>query len=120
MYVFDHFLDDCAEEFIQHALIDGYCRLILHDHITDPSYLSKMILKYFNPMTEPDINQMLGIFFENLIKHQRHESLQQALLPTLFVVLEAPPDSPLQEVKPESILKFVINATLPSTCSPGE
>lgn len=119
MYLFDS-LDDCTEQFIQYAVLDGYSRLILHDHINDPSYLSKLMLKFFNPMTEPDINQMLAVFFENLVNHNKQESLQQAMLPTLFVVLEAPPDSPLQEVKPENILQFVINATLPTPSNPGK
>lgn len=78
------------------------------------------MLKFFNPMTEPDIHQMLAVFFENLVNHKKQESLQQAMLPTLFVVLEAPPDSPLQEVKPDNILQFVINATLPNASNPGK
>lgn len=119
MFVLDHFLDDCAEPFIQQALIDGYCRLLLRSHISGANYVSRMLLKYFNPLTEPEITQILGIFFEKLIAHQRQECLQEAMLTTLCTVLESPPDSPLQEIQPESILRFVITSTQPLSCSPG-
>lgn len=119
MLVLDHFLDDCAESYIQRALIDGYCRLLLRGHISGSNYVSRMLLKYFNPMTEPEITQILGIFFEKLIALQRQECLQEAMLTTLFTVLDSPPESPLQEIQPESILRFVITSTRPMNSSPG-
>jgi condensin complex subunit 3 len=77
------------------------------------------VLKYFNPVTDPKINQILGIFFEAMIKKKKQEYMQKALINTLFIILEAPSDSPLQEIKPEIVLKFVIDSTRPQYCSPG-
>lgn len=119
MYLFEHFLDTCSESNMGNALIDGFCQLICGGHYNSSALLSKFILKYFNPVTEPEIMQMLGIFFETLVKHRKQECLQPALLPSLFTVLEAPNESPLKEIKSDTMLKFVINATKPIYCSTG-
>lgn len=119
MHLFDHFLDTCEEVSIISALVDGFCRLILRGHYQPKDMVSKLLLKFFNPMTDPFINQMLGIFFETLVTTKRQECLQPALLPTLYTILEAPNESPLKEVKPETVLKFVIKSTEPACSSPG-
>lgn len=119
MYLFGHFLDTCSDTSIVKALITGFCRLVLGGHYESSELVSKLMLKFFNPATDPEINQILGIFFETLIKRRRQECLAKALLPTLTTIVEAPNDSPLQEIKPETVIKFVINSTIPSYCSPG-
>lgn len=119
MRMMTHFFETCEDNVICSAIVDGFCRLILHGHCTSQDIMSKLLLKYFNPTTEPKTQQILGIFFECLIKKKRQEILQKALLHTLFTILEAPNDSPLQEVKPEHVVKFVIDSTKPVFCSPG-
>lgn len=42
-----------------------------------------------------------------------------ALFPTLATLLEAPCDSPLREVKMETVIKYVVGATRPVFCSTG-
>ncbi|XP_065086387.1 condensin complex subunit 3 [Ochlerotatus camptorhynchus] len=119
MRMMTHFFETCEDNVICSAIVDGFCRLILHGHCTSQDIMSKLLLKYFNPTTESKTQQILGIFFECLIKKKRQEILQKALLHTLFTILESPNDSPLQEVKPEHVLKFVIDSTKPVFCSPG-
>lgn len=114
MYLFGHFLDTLNEVSIIKALIVGFCRLVVGGHYTSEDLVSKLMLKFFNPATDPEINQILGIFFETLTKRRRQECLQKALIHTLFTILDAPNDSPLQDLKPETIIKFVINSTLPA------
>ncbi|XP_055688752.1 condensin complex subunit 3 [Lutzomyia longipalpis] len=114
-----HLLENCEHSSIVQALIMGFCRFVLHGHYTESNIVSKLMLFYFNPATEPEINQILGIFFETLTKERKQEYLQPALLPTLFIIFEAPIDSPLQEIKPETVMKFVIDVTQPQYCSPG-
>ncbi|XP_055625380.1 condensin complex subunit 3 [Toxorhynchites rutilus septentrionalis] len=119
MRMMTHFFETCEDNVICSAIVDGFCRLILHGHCTSQDIMSKLLLKYFNPTTESKTQQILGIFFERLIVKKRQEILQKALLTTLFTIMEAPSDSPLQEVKPEHVLKFVVDSTKPVFCSPG-
>jgi condensin complex subunit 3 len=74
---------------------------------------------YFNPATESEINQLLGVFFENLVKNKQQEQLQSALMTTVITLLKAPYDSPLKEIKIESILRYIIESTRPIYCSSG-
>lgn len=119
MYLFGHFLDTCSELSIIKELVKGFCRLVLTGHYEKEDLVSKLMLKFFNPATDAEINQILAIFFETLIKRKRQECLAKALMKTLNTILEAPNDSPLHEVKPESVIKFVISSTLPMYCSAG-
>jgi condensin complex subunit 3 len=54
---------------------------------------------------------VLAIFFETMMKDKKQQYLQQALLPTLYAFMDAGHESPLANVKLESVLKFVINST---------
>ncbi|XP_053663980.1 condensin complex subunit 3 [Anopheles marshallii] len=114
-----HFMDTCNDNAICSAIIDGFCRLILRGRCSSADIMSKLLLRYFNPTTEPEMQQMLGIFFQRLIAKRRQELMQKALLNTLFHVLEAPNESPLAEVRPESVIKFVVDSTRPVFCNPG-
>lgn len=119
MYLFSHFLDTCEEASIIRALITGFCRLVLSAHFTSKELVSKLLVKFFSPATEHEVNQVLGIFFETLIKRRQQECLAEALLLAVNVILDAPNDSPLQEIKPDSVIKFVVNSTQPIYCAPG-
>ncbi|XP_040158655.1 condensin complex subunit 3 [Anopheles arabiensis] len=114
-----HFMDTCNDSVICSAIIEGFCRLILRGKCTSADIMSKLLLRFFNPTTEPEMQQMLGIFFQRLIAKRRQELMQKALLSTLFMVLEAPNESPLAEVRPETVIKFVVDSTQPVFCSPG-
>lgn len=111
---------DCKQPEICGSIIEGYCRLILSGNDVSTDITSRLILIFFNPATNTEIQQILGVFFETLIKRRQQECLQPALLPALWAVFEAPVDSPLLEVNPETILVLVIKSTLPAACSPGK
>lgn len=119
MYLFSHFLDTCEETCILSALIDGFCRLILHGHYTSNAMISKLMLKFFIPTIDPELNQILGIFFETLVNQKKQECLQAALIETLFEIFEAPNESPIQEIKAETVVKFVVSSTQPIYCNAG-
>lgn len=111
---------DCKQPEICASIIEGYCRLVLSGNDVSTDITSRLILIFFNPATDTQIQQILGVFFESLIKRRQQECLQPALLPALWAVIEAPVDSPLLEVNPETILMLVIKSTLPAACSPGK
>lgn len=120
IYLFGHFMDTCDDIHLMSALIDGFGLLILHGLYVDEKLVSRLILLYFNPTTEAEINQILSIFFETLIHQKKQECLEAALIQTLTKIIEASSESPLHEVKIETVLKFIISSTLPLYCKTGE
>lgn len=114
-----HVLDNNVDQKVHKATLTGLCKLILHGQYCTRDLMSKFLIAYFNPATDAQVNQILGIFFESIVKLKKQESLQEALVPTLVTLLEAPYDSPLHEVKQETVIKYVIGATRPIFCSNG-
>lgn len=112
MYLFAHLFDKCQEASISMALATGFCRLILGGHYETNEIISKILLKFFTPTTCTEISQILSVFFETLIHRGKQICLQKALLPTIFTILDAPHESPLREIKPDAVIKFVINSTV--------
>lgn len=113
LFLFGHLFDTCQETTISMALTTGFCRLILGGHYETTELISKIILKFFNPTTCTEINQILSVFFETLIQRGKQACLEKALLPTVSTILDAPHESPLREIKADSVVKFVINSTMP-------
>lgn len=114
-----HILDTCNDIKIYKVLIIGIGRLVLHGHYITKDVVSKFLLLYFNPATEPEVNQLLGVFFETLNRNKMQECLQTALIKTVITLFKAPSDSPLREIKMENILRYVIDSTRPIYCSNG-
>lgn len=112
MYLFAHLFDTCQEASISMALATGFCRLILGGHYETNEIMSKILLKFFTPSTCTEISQILSVFFETLIQRNKQICLQKALLPTIFTILDAPHESPLREIKPDAVIKFVVNSTV--------
>lgn len=112
MYLFAHLFDTCQEASISMALATGFCRLILGGHYETSEIMSKILLKFFTPTTCTEISQILSVFFETMIQRNKQIYLQRALLPTIFTILDAPHESPLREIKPDAVIKFVINSTV--------
>jgi ubiquitin C-terminal hydrolase len=117
--MFTHVLENNQDSKILKACTIGLCKLIIHGHYCQREMVSQFLLSYFNPATDPEINQILGIFFETIIRLKKQESLHDALVPTLVTLMEAPYDSPLREVKLETVIKYIIGATRPIFCSNG-
>lgn len=113
-------MDTCDDIHLMSALIDGFGLLILHGVYVDEKLVSRLILLYFNPTTEAEINQILSIFFETLIHQKTQECLEAALIQTLTKIIEASSESPLHEVKIETVLRFIMSSTLPVYCKTGK
>lgn len=119
MSLFWNFLETLNDPSMMTALITGFRRLILRGHHTSEDLVSKLLLRFFNPATEPKIYQVLRSFFETLINQRHPEWLQSALMNTLFIIFEAQKDNPLHKIKPEDIIWYVIKSTHPKCCSSG-
>uniref|UniRef100_A0A1A9Z578 Nuclear condensin complex subunit 3 C-terminal domain-containing protein n=1 Tax=Glossina pallidipes TaxID=7398 RepID=A0A1A9Z578_GLOPL len=115
IYMMSHFLDTCEDACIVSAIVNGFCRLILHGQIDNRDIMEKLLSRYFNPSTEPEINQILGIFLENLIQSRKQSMLQVCIMATINSILSAPYDSPLHDIRPDTITRFIIDATRPDS-----
>lgn len=120
IYLFGHFMDTCDDIHLMSALIDGFGLLILHGVYVDEKLVSRLILLYFNPTTEAETNQILSIFFETLIHQKKQDCLEAALIQTLTKIIEASNESPLHDIKIETVLRFIINSTMPVYCKTGK
>lgn len=114
-----HVIEQNVDKRIHKVTIIGICKLILSGIHCTRDIVSKFLLMYFNPATDAEISQILGIFLENIVKLKKQEILHSALIPTIITLVEAPHDSPLREVKLETVLKYIVGATRPVFCSNG-
>lgn len=117
MYLLLHILDVCQDLNVKKCLIIGFGKLVLSGYYT-VDIVSRLLLEYFNSTTDPEINQILGIFFETLVCRRQQICLQKALIRSLLVVLES--SAGKYEATPDTIVKFIINATLPASCKPND
>lgn len=101
----------CDDAVVVRALVIGFCRLVVHGVISNPDITENLLLRYFNPLSDIETNQLIGSFWESLIDNGGHEILQPCIINTIKTILNAPHDSPLLEIKPELILRFVIVST---------
>ncbi|XP_066999991.1 condensin complex subunit 3 isoform X2 [Anabrus simplex] len=102
---------------VRSTAVEGFCKLFLASRITSPVLLSRLIILWYNPVTEDDtyLRQVLSQFFTIYATNcpSSQEILEQAFLPTLHTFLFAPYASPLVNVDPESVGKFLLGLTRP-------
>ena len=94
---------------------EGLCKLLLNQRISSSNVLSKLIILCFNPINDNDfyLRQCLSVFFDNFVTRvpESHELLEQAYLPTLKILCKAPEISPLKEIDPYDVSRFILNLT---------
>lgn len=84
--------------------------LIADKIITSPSLLSRLLLKWLNPITEKQdfsITQKFGEAFFHLSQKCKNSEnpLQEAIIPTLESIANAPKKSPLSEVNQDKVVQ---------------
>ncbi|XP_076637390.1 chromosome associated protein G [Colletes latitarsis] len=107
-------LDDANEE-IRTIAAEGFCKLLINQRISSVGLLSRLIISCFNPANDRDyyLRQCLSTFFDNFVTRvpQAQEMLEEAYLPTLKILYNAPETSPLQEIDPYDVSKFILSMT---------
>lgn len=97
--------------------------MLLHRRITSSSLLSRLIILCYNPVNDSDfyLRQCLTGFFDNFVTFvpDAHMLLEEAYLPTLQILCNAPDISPLQEIDPYEVSRFILNLTRLETRKPG-
>merc|ERR1740123_1922770 len=94
---------------------EGLCKLLMISAISSPKLLSRLLLIWYNPMTESDskLRHILGTFFPlycSMSKfHQR--AMEDAFVPTMKILFDAPVTSPLAEIDVEDVGMFFVHLT---------
>eukprot|EP00090_Calanus_glacialis_P042984 TRINITY_DN7612_c0_g1_i1.p1 TRINITY_DN7612_c0_g1~~TRINITY_DN7612_c0_g1_i1.p1 ORF type:complete len:1486 (-),score=621.94 TRINITY_DN7612_c0_g1_i1:145-4602(-) len=94
---------------------EGLCKLLMIGSINSPKLLSRLLLIWYNPMTESDskLRHILGTFFPlySSMSKQHQLAMEAAFIPTMKVLFDAPVTSPLSEIDTEDVGMFFVHLT---------
>ncbi|XP_017891322.1 condensin complex subunit 3 [Ceratina calcarata] len=111
------------DEKLRTVATEGLCKLLLNRRIAGTKLISRLIILCFNPVNDNDfyLRQCLSGFFSNFIVRipDAVTLLEQIYLPTLATICNAPETSPLREVDPYDISKFMLNLIHLGSRKPG-
>ncbi|NXM96335.1 CND3 protein, partial [Sylvia borin] len=111
------FLDSEYSE-LRTKAAEGIAKLMFSGRLISAKLLSRLVLLWYNPMTEEDtrLRHCLGVFFPLFAYQNRsnQECFEEAYLPTVQTLLNAPATSPLAEVDISSVSELLVDLTRPS------
>ena len=94
---------------------EGLCKLLMIGSISSPKLLSRLLLIWYNPMTEADskLRHILGTFFPLYcsMNKQNQTAMEEAFVPTMKILFDAPVTSPLAEIDIEDVGMFFVHLT---------
>ncbi|XP_026127252.1 condensin complex subunit 3-like isoform X3 [Carassius auratus] len=98
---------------------EGLARLMYCGRILSPKLLSRLVLLWYNPVTEDDqrLRHCLGVFLQLYARASRtnQECVEESFLPTMRTLFNAPVTSPLSEVDTSNVAELFVELTRPST-----
>ncbi|NXW76855.1 CND3 protein, partial [Hirundo rustica] len=111
------FLDSEYSELRTEAA-EGLAKLMFSGRLISAKLLSRLVLLWYNPVTEEDtrLRHCLGVFFPLFAYANRsnQECFEEAYLPTLQTLLNAPETSPLDKVDISNVSELLVDLTRPS------
>ncbi|XP_077333854.1 condensin complex subunit 3 [Lithobates pipiens] len=115
--MFSDFLDSEVPE-IRTETAEGLAKLMFSGRLKSAKLLSRLILLWYNPVTEEDtkLRHCLGVFFPIFAYSSRsnQECFEEAFLPTLQTLFNAPASSPLADVDASNVAELLVDLTRPS------
>ncbi|XP_077381621.1 condensin complex subunit 3 isoform X2 [Festucalex cinctus] len=97
---------------------EGLAKLIYTGRISSAKIMSRLILLWYNPVTEDDVRlrHCLGVFFQLYARESRahQEVVEESLIPTMHTLMNAPATSPLAEVDVNNVVELFVELTRPS------
>uniref|UniRef100_A0A672LY22 Non-SMC condensin I complex, subunit G n=1 Tax=Sinocyclocheilus grahami TaxID=75366 RepID=A0A672LY22_SINGR len=97
---------------------EGLAKLMYCGRILSPKLLSRLVLLWYNPVTEDDqrLRHCLGVFLQLYARASRtnQECVEESFLPTLRKLFNAPVTSPLSEVDASNVAELFVELTRPS------
>ncbi|XP_055480064.1 condensin complex subunit 3 [Psammomys obesus] len=115
------FLDSEVSE-LRIAAAEGLAKLMFSGLLVSSRILSRLILLWYNPVSEEDVRlrHCLGVFFPTFAYASRtnQECFEEAFIPTLQTLANAPASSPLAEVDITNVAELLVDLTRPSGLNP--
>ncbi|XP_058923481.1 condensin complex subunit 3 isoform X2 [Kogia breviceps] len=115
------FLDSEVSELRTRAA-EGLAKLMFSGLLVSSRILSRLVLLWYNPVTEEDVQlrHCLGVFFPMFAYASRtnQECFEEAFLPTLQTLANAPASSPLAEIDITNVAELLVDLTRPSGLNP--
>ncbi|XP_012662896.1 condensin complex subunit 3 [Otolemur garnettii] len=115
------FLDSEVSE-LRTGAAEGLAKLMFSGLLVSSRLLSRLILLWYNPVTEEDVRlrHCLGVFFPMFAYASRtnQERFEEAFLPTLQTLANAPASSPLAEIDITNVAELLVDLTRPSALNP--
>ncbi|XP_033122987.1 condensin complex subunit 3-like isoform X2 [Anneissia japonica] len=91
---------------------EGFCKLMLSGRVISSKLISRLVLLWYNPTTEEDhhLRHCLGTFLPMFafVARRNQECLEEAFLPTLETLFNAPTTSPLSKVNDSNVADLLI------------
>lgn len=113
------YLTKCADhedERIRSVAAEGMAKLQLFGHISSSELVTALILHWINPCAKRNtrFHHVLGAFLKTYSMGGPNNTscFEEAFIPTLDAVLNAPASSPLAKLDPMKILNFLTEVTL--------
>ncbi|KAL2084401.1 hypothetical protein ACEWY4_019919 [Coilia grayii] len=111
------FLDSEDTE-LRTEVAEGLAKLMYCGRISSPKLLSRLVLLWYNPVTEDDtkLRHCLGVFLQLYARESRahQDRIEESFLPTIRTLIQAPATSPLAEVDSSNVAELLIELTRPS------
>ncbi|KAM9381679.1 condensin complex subunit 3 [Phaethornis superciliosus] len=115
------FLDSEFPE-LRTVAAEGMAKLMFSGRLISAKLLSHLVLLWYNPVTEDEVRlrHCLGVFFPLFAYANRsnQECFEEAYLPTLQTLLNAPVTSPLAEIDISNVSELLVDLTRPSGLKP--
>ncbi|XP_075400613.1 condensin complex subunit 3 [Tenrec ecaudatus] len=115
------FLGDEVSE-LRTGAAEGLAKLMFSGLLVSSRVLSRLLLLWYNPVTEEDVRlrHCLGVFFPLFAYASRanQECFEEAFLPTVQTLANAPASSPLAEIDIMNVAELLIDLTRPSGLNP--
>ncbi|XP_034233209.1 condensin complex subunit 3 [Thrips palmi] len=110
---------DSTSTSMRNLAMEGLYKLLMACRITSSALLTRLILMWYSPVTEGDetLRQPLGVFLTVYASQcpRSQETLEQAFLPTLKTLINAPVTSPLTQIDLDSVARLFVSLTRPGT-----
>ncbi|XP_043273023.1 condensin complex subunit 3 [Venturia canescens] len=114
---------DNGDQELRTLTTEGLCKLLLHGRISGAQLISRLLILLYNPVSVDDVylRQCLCNFFKMYVVRvpESQEMLEQAFMPTLKTLVNAPEMSPLQAIEPHHMAQIILSLTSSRNHKPG-
>eukprot|EP00794_Sanderia_malayensis_P004235 gene4235-4798_t len=96
-------------------VIEGFCKWFFFGQVRSVKLLTRLVLLWYNPAIEDDVKlrHCLGVFLPAFAFSSRtnQQLIEEAFLPILDTLFNAPDTSPLTEVRPLNVVELLVQLT---------